>query len=172
VRAPEEARALAGRAFELLLCKMTGQLTEDQQKRALKGLEAFFPEVFSDEESGEEGSEGRAEALRKALIPPVLQAKGEGAEGVRGLDLKLATEKELKGTRLRTPANPSLFGNLIALSYRLAGRGCFVRVRVVRVRDLALAKLLPPILAERLGEKVVRLELEVTPPSPFNRGAR
>jgi hypothetical protein len=77
----------------------------------------------------------------------------------------LATQKELKDTRrLQIPVNPSLFGNLIDLSYRLARRGCFVRVRVVRVRDLALAKLLPPILTERL-EKVVRLELEVTPPS-------
>jgi len=142
-------------------------LTEEQQKRALKGLEAFFPEVFSDEE----GSEGRAEALRKALIPHVLQVKREGAD--RGLSL-LATQKELKDTRrLRIPANPSLFGNLIDLSYRLARRGARARVRVVRVRDLALAKLLPPILAGRaLGEKVVRLELEVTLPSSFDRGAR
>jgi hypothetical protein len=60
-------------------------LTEEQQKRALKGLEAFFPEVFGVDE---EGSEGRAEALRKALIPPVLQVKREGAD--RGLNL-LAT---------------------------------------------------------------------------------
>jgi hypothetical protein len=163
VRAPEEARALAGRAFELLLCKMTGQLTEDQHALAMRGLEAFFPGA-----PREGFTEGRAGPIRKALIPPILRLGREGAEGVRGLDLKLATEKELKGTRLRIPANPSLFGNLIDLSYRLAGRGCFVRVRVVRVRDLALAKLLPPILtpilAERL-EKVVRLELEVTPPS-------
>jgi hypothetical protein len=134
-------------------------LTEERQRQALRGLEAFFPEVFGVEE---EGSEGRAEALRKALIPPLLQIGREGAD--RGLNL-LATQKELKDTRrLRIPVNPSLFGNLIDLSYRLARRGCLVKVRVVRVRDLALAKLLPPILTERL-EKVVRLELEVTPPS-------
>jgi hypothetical protein len=126
-------------------------------------LEAFFPEVFSDEE----GSEGRAEALRKALIPPVLQVKREGAD--RGLSL-LATQKELKDTRrLRIPANPSLFSSLVSLAYRLAARGYPARVRVVRFENLEPFKLLPPLLARALGEKVVRLELEVTLPSSFNR---
>jgi hypothetical protein len=157
----DEARALARRAFELLLSKYTGSLTEEERRQALKGLERFFPEEFLEEELERLEEEGRLRwALRKAFIPPPwLSQRREGAETPRrGQSRDNRKRKELK---VKVSASPSLFKDLALLCYRLAERGYFARLKVIRVRDLAPAKLLPPFLLEPLSEKIVRLELEV-----------
>lgn len=159
----EEARELARKALELLLSKFTGALTEEERKRALKGLERLFPEEFLEEELERLEEEGRLRwAVRKAFIPPSwLRSTGEGAE--RGLETRVsrkATEKELK---TKIPVSPSLFKDLCLLAFKLAERGYATRLKVIRVRDLALAKLLPPFLLRSLGDRIARLELEVYP---------
>jgi hypothetical protein len=97
--------------------------------------------------------------VEKAFIPPPwLKFRREGPEKARASrKLEYATKEELK---VKISGNPSLFKDLCALSYRLAERGYLARVRVIRVRDLKPAKLLPPFLLKPLSEKVVRLELE------------
>jgi hypothetical protein len=159
----EEAKGLARRAFGLLLCKLTGALTEEERKTALKGLERLFPEEPFGEELERLEEESRLRrAVRKAFIPPLLPSRRrEGAENQEVVERTgEATEKELK---VKISANPSLFGDLCALAFKLAERGCAARLKVFRVRDLALAKLLPPLLLGRLGDRVVRLDLEVSP---------
>jgi len=59
-------------------------------------------------------------------------------------------------------AHPSLLKDLCALALRLAERGYSARVRVIRVRDLKPAKLLPPFLLAPFGDRAVRLELETS----------
>jgi len=163
----EEARGLARRAFGLLLCKLTGALTGEERKTALKGLERLFPEEFLEEELERLEEESRLRwAVRKAFIPPLLlRFPREGAENQEVVERTgEATEKELK---VKISANPSLFKDLALLCYRLAERGCAARLKALRVRDLAPAKLLPPLLLGRLGDRVVRLELEVRALSRF-----
>jgi hypothetical protein len=139
----EEARSLARRALELLFSKYVGSLTEEELER----LE----------------EEGRLRwAVEKAFLPPPwLRSPREGAE--RGLETRVsrkAIEKELK---TKIPVSPSLLKDLALLALKLAERGYLARVRVIRVRDLKPAKLLPPFLLKPLSEKIVRLELEVYP---------
>jgi hypothetical protein len=79
----------------------------------------------------------------------------------------------LKGKiSVKIPVNPSLLPSSASLAYKLASeRGCEVKLRVVRLRDLwplkQLLALLPPRLVAKAGGKVVRLELEVS--RPFSR---
>ena len=158
----EEARAMARRALELLLSKHTGALTEEERKQALKGLERLFPEEFVEELEERLEEEGRLRwALRKAFIPPPwLSQRREGPETPRrGQSRDNRKGKELK---VRISGNPSLLPQLCALSFKLASRGYAARLRVIRVRDLKPAKLLPPILLKPLSEKIVRLELEIS----------
>jgi len=149
VRAPEEARALARKAFELILCRYTGQLTEEQHRALARGLEALLLPPPRRE--------------RKPFIPPPRQRLvGEGAEGVRK---RSATGQELKGKiSVKIPVNPSLLPSLSPLLYRLVLRGYVARLRIVRLHDLQplkpLLALLPPLA--RAGGKVVRIELEVS----------
>ena len=101
-------------------------------------------------------------AVEKAFLPPPwLRSPREGAEN-QGIVERTgkATQKESKA---KVSANPSLLKDLCALSYRLAERGYFARLKVIRLRDLGPAKLLPPLLLKPLSEKIVRLELEVSP---------
>jgi hypothetical protein len=159
----DEARALARKALELLLSKYTGSLSEEERKAALKGLEHLFPEEFSEEELERLEEEGRLRwALRKAFIPPPwLRSPREGAENQEVVERTgKATQKELK---VKLSANPSLFKNLCTLCFKLAERGYAARLKVIRLRDLAPAKLLPPFLLKSLSEKIVRLELEISP---------
>jgi hypothetical protein len=109
----------------------------------------------------EEVEEGRLRwAVEKAFIPPPwLSQRGEGAENQEIVEISgKATQKESKA---KVSAHPSLLENLSLLALKLAERGYLARVRVIRVRDLALAKLLPPFLLRSLSERIVRLELEV-----------
>jgi hypothetical protein len=155
----EEARALARKALELLLSRFTGSLTGEEGRRALKGLEHLFPEEGA--ESIEE--EGRLRwALRKAFIPPPrLPTRREGPENQEVIERTgKATGQELK---VKYSGNPSLLPSLASLAFKLAERGYFVRLKVIRVRDLGPAKRLPPFLLKPLSEKIVRLELEVYP---------
>ena len=141
----EEARSLARRALELLLAKYTGSLTGEGAEEELERLE----------------EEGRLRwAVEKAFIPPPwLSQRGEGAENQEIVEISgKATQKESKA---KVSAHPSLLENLSLLAFKLAERGYLARVRVIRVRDLGPAKLLPPFLLEPLSEKIVRLELEV-----------
>ena len=111
----------------------------------------------------EEVEEGRLRwAVEKAFIPPPwLSQRGEGAENQEIVEISgKATQKESKA---KVSAHPSLLENLSLLAFKLAERGYLARVRVIRVRDLALAKLLPPFLLRSLSERIVRLELEVYP---------
>ena len=107
--------------------------------------------------------------LRASLIPPLLLAlKREGAE--RGLCNWERIERErIEGKKLaRVPANPSLLNerqNLSALLLRLARRHGAVRLRLVWLSSLTPAMLLPPALLRLLGDRVVRLELELSKPS-------
>jgi hypothetical protein len=159
----DEARALARKALELLLAKYAGALTEEERKEALKGLERLFPEEFLEEELERLEEEGRLRwALRKAFIPPPwLRSPREGAETRVSRNKRNWARIERKVRKFA--ANPSLFKDLCLLAFKLAERGYLARVRVIRVRDLALAKLLPPFLLRSLSEKIVRLELEVYP---------
>jgi hypothetical protein len=76
----------------------------------------------------------------------------------------------LKGRiSVKIPVNPSLLPSSASLAYKLAARGCEVKLRVVRLGDLPLLRqlsaLLPPrlrALAEKVGGRVARLELEVS----------
>jgi len=157
----KEARELARGALELLLSKYTGALTEEERRRALKGLEHLFPEERLEEEAESIEEEGRLRwAVEKAFLPPSwFRSPREGAENQEIIERSgKATQKELK---VKLSANPSLLPQLCALSYRLAERGYFARLKVIRVRDLGPAKLLPPLLLRRLGDRAVRLELEV-----------
>ena len=159
----EEARALAREALELLLSKYVGSLTEEERRRALKGLEHLFPEEFLGEVLERLEEEGRLRwAVRKAFIPPPwLRSPREGAETRVSRNKRNWARIERKVRKFA--ANPSLLPQLCALAYKLAERGYLARLRVVRVRDLALAKLLPPLLLRRLGDRAVRLELEISP---------
>ena len=153
----EEARAMARRALEHLLAKYTGALTEEERREALKGLERFFPEERLEEV--EEESRLRW-ALRKAFIPPPwLSQRREGAETRVSRNKRNWARIERKVRKFA--ANPSLFSQLCALSFKLAERGYATRLKVIRVRDLKAASLLPPFLLKPLSEKIVRLELEV-----------
>jgi hypothetical protein len=159
----EEARDLAQRALSLLLSKYTGSMTEEERKQALKGLERFFPEEFLEELEERLEEEGRLRwAVRKAFIPPPwLRSPREGAENQEIIERSgKATQKELK---VKVSANPSLLRDLALLCYRLAERGYLARLKVIRLRDLKPAKLLPPLLLRRLGNRAVRLELEISP---------
>ena len=149
VRGVAEARELARRAFWLLLCRYTGQLTEEQHEELARGLEAFL----------------QPRRKRKAFIPPAAPRRaGEGAEGVAtGQELK----EELKGKiSVKIPVNPSLLPSLSPLLYQLVLRGFAVKLKIVRLGDLPplrqLSALLPARWAVRAGGRVVRLELEVS----------
>jgi hypothetical protein len=124
---------------------------------SLKGVEE------EEAESIEEESRLRW-AVEKAFIPPSwLRSPREGAETPRrGQSRDNRKRKELK---VKLSANPSLFKSLCALCFKLAERGYFARLKVIRVRDLAPAKLLPPFLLKPLSEKIVRLELEAALPA-------
>jgi hypothetical protein len=124
---------------------------------SLKGVEE------EEAESIEEESRLRW-AVEKAFLPPSwLRSPREGAENQEIIERSgKATQKELK---VKVSANPSLFKDLCALSFKLAEKGYSTKLRVVRVRDLALAKLLPPFLLKPLSEKIVRLELEAALPA-------
>jgi hypothetical protein len=102
--------------------------------------------------------EGRLRwALRKAFIPPPwLKPRREGAENQEIIE-RAKIERKVR----KFAANPSLLKNLCALALKLAERGYSARVRVIRVRDLGPAKLLPPFLLKVLGDRIARLELEV-----------
>jgi hypothetical protein len=109
----------------------------------------------------EEVEEGRLRwAVEKAFLPPPwLKPRREGAENQEIVEISgKATQKEAKA---KVSAHPSLLKDLCALALKLAERGYLARVRVIRLRDLAPAKLLPPFLLKPLSEKIVRLELEV-----------
>jgi hypothetical protein len=126
-------------------------------------LKAVEEEPLEEEaESIEEESRLRW-AVEKAFIPPSwLKLGREGAENQEIVERSgKATQKELK---VKLSANPSLFKDLCLLAFKLAERGYFARLKVFRVRDLALAKLLPPFLLKPLSEKIVRLELEAALP--------
>jgi hypothetical protein len=157
----EEAKVLARRALELLLAKYVGSLTEEERREALKGLERFFPEERLEElrEEVEEGGRLRWAVEKAFLPPPRLRSPREGAETRVSRNKRNWARIERKVRKFA--ANPSLFSQLCALAFKLAERGYVVRLRVIRVRDLALAKLIPPFLLGPLGERVVRLELEV-----------
>jgi len=158
----EEARALAREALELLLSKYVGSLTEEERRRALKGLEHLFPEEFLGEVLERLEEEGRLRwAVRKAFIPPPwLRSPREGAENQEIIERSgKATQKESKA---KVSAHPSLLKNLSTLALKLAERGYFARLKVIRLRDLGPAKLLPPFLLKPLSEKIVRLELEIS----------
>jgi len=71
----------------------------------------------------------------------------------------------------RVEANPSLFPQLVGLAYSLAERGYQTRVTVVRVGDLAPARLLPPILLRPILLKPVRVILEAEPTQGEKLGA-
>jgi len=105
--------------------------------------------------------------LRANLIPPLLLAlKREGAE--RGIERVLGNWERIERHALaRIPANPSLLNerqNLSALLLRLTRehRGLVVRLRFVWLSSLPPARLLPPALLRLLGDRVVRLELELS----------
>ena len=159
----EEARAMARRALELLLAKYAGSLTEEERKTALKGLERFFPEEFLEEELERLEEEGRLRwAVEKAFLPPPwLRSPREGAETRVSRNKRNWARIERKVRKFA--ANPSLFKDLCLLAFKLAERGYATRLKVIRVRDLALAKLLPPFLLRSLGDRIARLELEVYP---------
>jgi hypothetical protein len=99
-------------------------------------------------------------AVRKAFIPPAWSPL-QGGGGGESRDNRKRDGTENQELVERYSAHPSLLKDLCALAFKLAERGYFARVRVIRVRDLAPAKLLPPFLLEPLSEKIVRLELEV-----------
>jgi hypothetical protein len=152
VRGVAEARELARRAFWLLLCRYTGQLTEEQHRALARGLEAFLLLPPPRRE-------------RKPFIPPSLRRAGEGAEGVESS----ATGQELKEKgkiSVKIPVNPSLLPSLPPALHRLALRGFAVKLKIVRLGDLPplrpLSALLPARWAVRAGGRVVRLELEVS----------
>lgn len=63
----------------------------------------------------------------------------------------------------RVEAHPSLFPQLVGLAYSLAERGYLARVTVVKVGDLAPARLLPPILLKPILFKPVKAILEAGP---------
>jgi hypothetical protein len=63
----------------------------------------------------------------------------------------------------RVEAHPSLLPKLVGLALSLAERGYSARVRVVRVGDLAPARLLPPILLRPILFRPVRAILEAGP---------
>jgi len=63
----------------------------------------------------------------------------------------------------RVEAHPSLLPKLVGLAFSLAERGYSARVRVVRVGDLAPARLLPPILLRPILFKPVKAALEAEP---------
>ena len=103
--------------------------------------------------------------LRANLIPPLLLAlKREGAE--RGITTAAGNWERIERSALaRIPANPSLLNerqNLSALLLRLARRHGAVRLRLVWLSSLTPAMLLPPALLRLLGDRVVRLELELS----------
>jgi hypothetical protein len=161
-----EARDLARRAFWLLLSRYTGSMTEEERRRALKGLEHLFPEEFPGELEERLEEEGRLRwAVEKAFIPPPwFKPLREGAETPRrGQSRDNRKRKELK---VRISASPSLFSQLCALAYRLAERGYVSKLKVIRVRDLKAVSLLPPFLLAPFGDRAVRLELVVCKPSP------
>ena len=158
----EEARDLAWRALSLLLSRYTGSLTGEERKQALKGLERFFPEEFLEEEAESIEEEGRLRwAVEKAFLPPSwFRSPREGAENQEIIERSgKATQKESKA---KVSAHPSLLKNLSTLALKLAERGYFARLKVIRLRDLGPAKLLPPFLLKPLSEKIVRLELEIS----------
>jgi len=106
--------------------------------------------------------------LRANLIPPLLlSVKREGAE--RGLcNWERIERKRIERSALaRIPANPSLLRSnkeLSALLVRLTRehRGLWVRLRFIWLSSLTPAMLLPPAFIRLLGDRVVRLELEVS----------
>jgi hypothetical protein len=107
--------------------------------------------------------------LRANLIPPLfLVQKREGAE--RGIERVLGNWERIERHMLaRVPANPSLLESerqdLSALLVRLAReRNLWVRLRLVWLSSLTPAMLLPPAFIRLLGDRVVRLELELSKP--------
>jgi len=105
--------------------------------------------------------------LRANLIPPLLPAlRREGAE--RGIERVLGNWERIERSALaRIPANPSLLRSnkeLSALLVRLTRehRGMCVRLRFIWLSSLTPAMLLPPALLRLLGDRVVRLELELS----------
>jgi hypothetical protein len=111
----------------------------------------------------EEVEEGRLRwAVEKAFLPPPwLRFPREGAETPRRGQSR--DSRKRKESKAKVSANPSLLKDLSTLALKLAERGYLARVRVIRVRDLKPAKLLPPFLLRPLGNRVARLELEVSP---------
>jgi hypothetical protein len=155
----DEARALARKALELLLARFTGSLTEEERGRALEGPEHLFPEEGA--ENIEEEGRLRWAAEKTFLPPPWLRSPREGAETRVSRNKRNWAKIERKVRKFA--ANPSLLSQLCALVLKLAERGYAARLKVIRVRDLKPAKLLPPFLLKPLSEKIVRLELEVYP---------
>ena len=103
--------------------------------------------------------------LRANLIPPLLlSVKREGAE--RGITTAADNWERIERKKLaRIPANPSLLRSnkeLSALLLRLARRHGAVRLRLVWLSSLTPAMLLPPAFIRLLGDRVVRLELELS----------
>jgi hypothetical protein len=117
--------------------------------------------ALTEEELERLEEEGRLRwTLEKAFLPPPwLRSPREGAETRVSRNKREWTRIERKVRRFA--ANPSLLPSICALALKLAERGYFARVRVIRVRDLGPAKLLPPFLLRSLGDRAVRLELEV-----------
>ena len=115
--------------------------------------------------------------LRANLIPPLLlSVKREGAE--RGLcNWERIERKRIERHALaRIPANPSLLRSnkeLSALLVRLTRehRGLWVRLRLVWLSSLTPAMLLPPAFIRLLGDRVVRLELELEMSKPSGAGS-
>jgi hypothetical protein len=99
--------------------------------------------------------------VEKAFIPPPwFRSPREGAErGKQSRDNRKANERKSK---IKIPVNPSLLPSICALLFKLAERGYVAKLKVVRVRDLKPAKLLPPFLLKALGGRVARLELEIS----------
>jgi hypothetical protein len=124
-------------------------------------VEDVKPRPTEEEEAESIEEESRLRwAVEKAFIPPPwLKFRREGPEKARASrKLEYATKEELK---VKISGNPSLFKDLCALAFKLAERGYLARVRVIRVRDLGPAELLPPFLLKGLGDRIARLELEV-----------
>jgi hypothetical protein len=152
----EGARALARGAFFILLERFAGSLSGEERARLLESL------GFSEEEIERLEEERRLRwALRSAFIPPPrFRSPREGAETRVSRNKRKWARIERKVRKFA--ANPSLLKDLALLAFKLAESGYFARVRVVRVRDLKPAKLLPPFLLKPLSEKIARLELEIS----------
>ena len=110
--------------------------------------------------------------LRASLIPPLLLSlRREGAE--RGpCNWERIERKRVERPLAKVPANPSLLRSnkeLSALLLRLARKHPgWVRLRFIWLSSLFPTRLLPPVLIRLLGDRVVRLEIELELVEPGN----